>query len=79
MCVCVYFVIEAVLFDMFQLCVDIWVCVYMCVCLCVCVAGQYFSAACSLKSLELLTAPLLPVKPENNSLCERRVTVGVTP
>lgn len=51
--------------------------------MCVCaseslVAQQCFSAPCFL-SLELLTAPLLPVKHENNSLCERRVTVGVTP
>lgn len=80
-CVCVYFFIEATLFDMFQLCVDLWLCVYtsVCVCGCVCVAEQCFSAACSMKSLELLTALLLPFKHENNSLCERRVTVGPTP
>lgn len=82
MCVSVYFFIEAMLFDMFQLRVDLWVCVYMCVCVRVCVrcrAEQCFSAACSMTSLEMLTGLLLPVKHENNSLCERRVTVGATP
>ena len=87
MCVCVYFFVEAMLFDMFQLCVDLWVCVYVCVCVgvgvcmwvCVCVAEKCFRVACSVKSLDLLTALLLPVKHENNSLCEQRVTVGATP
>lgn len=34
-CVCVDFFIEAMLFDMLQLCVDLWVCVYTSVCVCV--------------------------------------------
>lgn len=46
--VCIFFFVEAMLFDMFQLCVDLWVCVYtsvwVCVCMCVRVAEQSFSA-----------------------------------